>query len=448
MPLPASIRSLKAQLRTLNEPDFWSSVMGLVLLMPLGWQIVNHLQQSPPETKTLKPQSDLDTAEASDPGSPTTNNVAAADIDNSAVLSQLLDGGVQAPSSVSALPASSPTTVNALGAGVVDRSASSQLDTDAVLDKFSGGSSAPATTAIPINPAIPTPSYTSRSIAQDILLAPYSANNYSANNYATPRSALQNALLENSAEREAIEAPSAPQSMNIEESIALVEPPSAPAPSTLELPTSTPVPLTPLPSVAPATSLLPLPTRALPAPSVEERIVPPTLNTLPPNLNTLPPNPNPIPTSTQQTKLYPYVPERVYSSPLPALPPSPTVTNVNNSGLPPLPNPGISPQSQNSPLNPTVAETIQPTVDSRVELEPVPFSVERSIEGDDIQTSTPAVDNRVELSPAPLTVERSIGSDDIQTGTPAVDNRVELRPAPFAVERLIGGGEINTFANP
>jgi hypothetical protein len=374
MPLPASIRSLKARLRALNEPDFWSSVVGIVLLMPLGWQIINHFQQPPPEAKIPKPKSDLEATESIGSESPTANSATAADIDNSAVLNQLLDGGVQPGSSVSALPASSPSTENSIG--VVDRSASQELDTEAILNKFSTGSSPSATTTALTNPTIPIPAYASRSIAQDIALrnspVPYVANN------ATPPSALQEAL-EKSAEPVVVETPSVYKSLDVPEEIALAQPPFPPAQSPQELPTSTPVPLTPPPSLPPSTSLLPLPTRSLPASSVEGRVVPPTPNTLPPNLN-------PMPTATQQTKLYPYVPERVYSSPLPALPPSPTGTNLNNTGLPPLPNPTVSPQSQNFPANPTVVETIQPTQSSGVKLEAVPLAVERLIGDGEINT--------------------------------------------------------------
>ncbi|MGB6168628.1 MAG: hypothetical protein WBF52_13650, partial [Geitlerinemataceae cyanobacterium] len=185
-----------------------------------------------------------------------------------------------------------------------------------------------------------------------------------------------------------------PNRVDVEDSLALIEPPSPPAPSTLELPTSPSLPPTPLPSSTPSTSLLPLPTPPLPSFSVEDSvkdlIVPPSPNPVPtsfnPNLNPVPTNLNPLPTPTQQTKLYPYVPERVYSSPLPALPPSGTGTNSNNNGLPPLPNPGMSPQSQNLPTNPTAVAPIPPTGNSEIELQAVPFSVERLIGGGEINT--------------------------------------------------------------
>jgi hypothetical protein len=427
MPLPASIRSVKARLRTLNEPDFWSSVVGLVLLMPLGWQIINHLQQPSPEAKTPKPTSDLNATESIKSESPTANSTTAADIDNSAVLDRLLAGGAKSKSSVSALPASSSTPTN--GSGVSDQFASSGLDTAAILERFSAGSSTTAMTPTSVNPDPSAIAYTPRSsMAQDILLS-----RNLANTNATLPSALQTAL-EKSAEREVPEVPSAPQPLKVEESIALAEPPSPPMPSTPKLPTSPP-------SSTPSTSLLPLPTPPLPTAPAQEPVVLPTPNTLPPSLN-------PMPTPTQQTKLYPYIPERVYSSPLPALPPSPTRTNLNNNGLPPLPNPGISPQSQNLPTNPTVAETIQPTGDSRVELQPVPFGVERSIRDGEIQPSQPTGDSPVKLPPAPLAGERSLSGDEIQPSQPTGDSRVELQPAPFGMERLIGGGEMNTFANP
>lgn len=432
MPLPASIRSVKARLRTLNDPDFWSSVLGLVLLMPLGWQIINHLQQPPPAAKTPKPTSEADATEVINSESAAANSTTAADIDNSAVLDRLLAGAATSKSSVSTLPASPSTPANSLG--VPDQSASSELNTEAILERFSSGSSTTAMTPTPVNPDPSAIAYTSRSsIAQDILLAPYSANTN-----ATLPSALQTAL-EKSAEREVPEVPSAPQPINVEDSIALAEPPSPPTQSTPELPTSPP-------SSVPSTSLLPLPTPPLPTAPTEEPVILPTPNTLPPSLN-------PMPMPTQQTKLYPYVPERVYSSPLPALPPSPTRTNLNNNGLPPLPNPGISPQSQNLPTNPTVAETIQPTGDSPVELQPTPFGVERLLGGSEIETLPPAVerpaaDPRVELQPTPLPVERSSGDNGIQPIESAGDSKVELHPAPFGMERLLGGDEINTFANP
>ncbi|MGB3238983.1 MAG: hypothetical protein WBB29_11850 [Geitlerinemataceae cyanobacterium] len=388
MPLPASIRSLKAQLRTLSQPDFWSSALGLLLLMPLGWQIFNHFQQPSPVVKTPKPQSEPNATESIDSQSPTEDSAAAADLENSAVLDRLLDRAVQPNASVLAPPTSSPATANT--SDTLDPSATSQFDAYALPDRFSGGSSISTTQTAPINP---NPYASRSSIAQDILSAPYSATNNTTNN-AAPRSALQNAFLDNSVEREAAGAPAAPNRVDVEDSLALIEPPSPPAPSTLELPTSPSLPPTPLPSSTPSTSLLPLPTPPLPSFSVEDSvkdlIVPPSPNPVPtsfnPNLNPVPTNLNPLPTPTQQTKLYPYVPERVYSSPLPALPPSGTGTNSNNNGLPPLPNPGMSPQSQNLPTNPTAVAPIPPTGNSEIELQAVPFSVERLIGGGEINT--------------------------------------------------------------
>lgn len=434
MPLPASIRSLKAQLRTLSDPDFWSSVLGIVLLMPLGWQIFNHLQQPTPQAQTPEPTSELDVTKSIKVESPTANSSTAADIENSAVLEQLLAGGVQSqPSVPTVLTPPVETTTDTIDLEGVAPS-NSTPNTQAILERYSSASSPSATTRQPVNSDLRAIAYAARASTDGVLNSP--ANVVNPN--PTP-SSLQ-AAMDRAAQPQPIESSSEPPLMDVKQ-VALSEPPLPPLPSTSEGQTAYP-----LPNSAPATALRSLPVLPLPTSSVEESGVVPTPNTLPPSLNG-------TPTPTQQTKLYPYIPERVYSSPLPALPPSPTGMGWNGNGLPPLPNSGITPQSLNPPIDSTQAQTNPPTVDNSVQLQPVSLPVERSIGATGIQAMPPAIErsatqSKVELQPLPLPVERSIGDNGIQPIQPVGNSSVQLHPTPNGVERLLGGGEINTFANP
>ncbi|RMG13839.1 MAG: hypothetical protein D6728_04025 [Cyanobacteria bacterium J055] len=395
MPLPAPIRSFKARLRPLSQPDTWTSVLGLLLLMPLGWQIIDHLQQPPPEAKTPPPKPDADATAQLEPNAATSDNATAAELDNSDVLNQLLDKADKIESPLAAISGSTPQTtrVDVASTGA----AGSQLDTDAILEKFAAGGSPTASPVVPANSEPPIRIYPTGSIAQTILQRnPISAN--PSNSGAPLPSALQ-AALEKSAEREAAQSDPLPQAP--QNDLALVAPPPLPEPSTSALSVPQPIPLapplTPADSNLPAgvsvptsefptsdfstpepstpdspTSYLPFPTSPLPTYSGEERAVPRESGNLPPGFTS-------VPTSTQQTKLYPYIPERVYSSPLPALPPAPMEANSNNSGFRPLPNPTLTPQSQNPAAIPQAGGNPS-------DLEATPFSVERSTGGGEINT--------------------------------------------------------------
>lgn len=393
MPLPAPIRSFKARLRPFSQPDTWTSVLGLLLLMPLGWQIIDHLQQPPPEAKTPSPQPDANATAEIEPNATTSDNATAAELDNSDVLNQLLDKADKLESPLAAVSGSAPQTTGV--DGVSTGSAGSQLDTDAIIEKFSAGGSSSVPPIVSTNSEPPARIYPTGSIAQTILQRnPISAN--PANSGAELPSALQ-AALEKSAELEA--AQSAPTPQVPQNDLALVAPPPLPEPSTSELSFPEPIPLAPLPtdSNPPArvsvptsdiptsdfstpnpstpdspTSYLPFPTPPLPTYSGEEQAVPRESGNLPPSFNS-------VPTSTQQTKLYPYIPERVDSSPLPALPPSSTGANSNNSGFRPFPNPALTPQSQNPTPIPLAGG-------NEGDLEGLPFSVERSTGGGEINT--------------------------------------------------------------
>lgn len=396
MPLPAPIRSFKARLRPLSQPDTWTSVLGLVLLIPLGWQIIDHLQQPSPVAKTPPPESNADATAEIEPNVATDVSATAAELDNSDVLNQLLDKAGKIESPLAAISGSTPQPT---GVGVVSTGAAgSQLDTDAILEKFSAGGSPAATPIAPDNSVPQTRVYPTGSIAQTIVQRNLVSANPSNSGAPSP-SALQ-AALEKSAELEATQSAPTPQPAAPKD-LALVEPSPPLEPSNSALSFPQPIPLAPLPTPAnsnpPArvpvptsefptsdlatpdtstpdspTSFLPFPTPPLPTYSGEERAVPRESGNLQPSFNS-------VPTATQQTKLYPYIPERVYSSPLPALPPSPTGTNSNNSGFRPLPNPALTPQSQNPASIPLAGGNER-------DLEASPFSVERSTGGGEINT--------------------------------------------------------------
>lgn len=437
MPLPAAIRSVKAQLRTLSDPDFWSSVLGLVLLMPLGWQIFNHFQQPAPQAQTSEQTAEGEVTQSIDVESPTETSSTAADIDNSAVLEGLLAGGVKSQPSVPMVltpEAATPTDLEVLAP-----SNTTVVDTQAILDRYSTGSSAATMTPKRAGYDYNAIAYAARAAA--------SSTSVSDPSLATPNNPAPNALqaaMEQSAQRQPVESPEQQSLMDVKE-IALSQPPLPPAPSISDEPATA----YPLPAPAPSTALRSLPVVPLPGSSVDQPIVLPTPNALPPSLNS-------TPTSTQQTKLNPYVPERLYSSPLPALPPSPTGTGWNSNGLPPVPNSGISPQSLNPSIESTPAPTNPPTAMRGVELQPVSLPVQRPVAGTGLQPIQPmqpalqpaATQSIPQVQPVPLPVERSSGGNPIQPIPSTGTSSVELHPTPYGMERLLGGGEINTFANP